>query len=102
MKNFTAFARIAIIEKLNRDFNFNIDAKEGDFLQGKRTDLFDEENKAKKLPKMRRQAARARAGKKSPPRGGNASAKSPCSSGRLRGIASEKSSSAAASSSAPR
>lgn len=75
MKNFTAFARIAIIEKLNRDFNFNIDAKEGDFLQGKRTDLFDEENKAKKLPKLRRQAEHARAGKKSPPRGGNASAK---------------------------
>lgn len=102
MKNFTAFVRIAIIEKLNRDFKFNIDSKEGDFLQGKRTDLFDEENKAKKLPELRRQAERARAGKKSPSRGGNASAKSPCSSGRRRGIASEKPSSAAASSAAPR
>ncbi len=64
MKNFTAFARIAIIEKLNRDFRLGIDAKEGDFLQGKRTDLMNPKTKLKKLPELRLQAERARAGKK--------------------------------------
>lgn len=63
MKNFTAFARIAIIEKLNRDFDFKIDVRDGDFLQGKRTDLMNPKNRAKKLPALRLQAATARAKK---------------------------------------
>lgn len=63
MKNFTAFARIAIIEKLNRDFDFEIDISNGDFLQGKRTDLMNPKKRAKKLPALQRQAANARAKK---------------------------------------
>jgi len=60
MKNFTAFARIAVIEKLNRDFGFNIDPESVDFSQGKRTDLMNPATKKRKLPALRRQAARAR------------------------------------------
>ena len=60
MKNFTAFARIAVIEKLNRDFGFKIDVAGGDFLQGKRTDLMSPAEKKRKLPALRRQAAHAR------------------------------------------
>ncbi len=63
MKNFTAFARIAIIEKLNRDFGFTIDVRNGDFLQGKRTDLMNPKKRAKKLPALQRQAEHARAKK---------------------------------------
>lgn len=60
MKNFTAFARIAVIEKLNRDFGFKIDVGIGDFMQGKRTDLMNPETKKRKLPALRAQAERAR------------------------------------------
>lgn len=60
MKNFTAFARIAVIEKLNRDFGFELDAASVDFSQGKRTDLMNPATKKRKLPALRRQAARAR------------------------------------------
>lgn len=70
MKNFTAFARIAIIEKLNRDFGFKLDVKSGDFMQGKRTDLMNPETRKRKLPALRKQAERAReniARRKNPP-----------------------------------
>lgn len=60
MKNFTAFARIAVIEKLNRDFGFKINPESVDFSQGKRTDLMNPATKKRKLPALRRQAARAR------------------------------------------
>lgn len=60
MKNFTAFARIAVIEKLNRDFGFNIDPESVDFSQGKRTDLMNPATKKRKLPALRCQAAHAR------------------------------------------
>ena len=60
MKNFTAFARIAVIEKLNRDFGFKLEAESVDFSQGKRTDLMNPAEKKRKLPALRRQAARAR------------------------------------------
>lgn len=63
MKNFTAFTRIAVIEKLNRDFGFRINVEDGDFLQGKRTDLMPPAEKKRKLPTLRRQAAHARAQK---------------------------------------
>ncbi len=64
MKNFTAFARIAVIEKLNRDFGFKLEAESVDFSQGKRTDLMNPETKKRKLPELRRQAAFARQKKK--------------------------------------
>ena len=60
MKNFTAFARIAVIEKLNRDFGFKINPESVNFSQGKRTDLMNPATKKRKLPALRRQAARAR------------------------------------------
>jgi len=65
MKNFTAFARIAIIEKLNRDFGFSLDASMGDCSQGKRVDLMDSETRQRKLPLLREQAKKARKGRRS-------------------------------------
>lgn len=63
MKNFASFAREAIIRRLNTEFGFSLDEKMGNFRQGQRVDLLGEKRTAK-LPELRRQAARARAGKK--------------------------------------
>ena len=60
LKNLTAFARIAIIQKLNRDFGFSLDEQLGDFSRGKRNDLKDPERKKKCMAALQRNAAAAR------------------------------------------
>ena len=75
MKNFMSFVREATIRRLNTEFGFKLDESLGTFRRAQRTDLMNPKTKREKLPELRRQAERARAGKKSPPRGGNASAK---------------------------
>lgn len=62
-KNFTAFARIAVIEKLNRDFGFSLDVRLGDFSRGKRVDLNDPAKLEKKRAALNAAAERARAGR---------------------------------------
>lgn len=62
-KNFTAFARIALIEKLNRDFGFSLDVGLGDFSQGKRVDLNSPAKLSRKKASLDAAAKRARAGK---------------------------------------
>ena len=63
MKNFTAFARIAIIEKLNRDFGFSLDVGLGDFSQGKRVDLNSPAKLNRKKAALDAAAKRARSAK---------------------------------------
>ena len=58
MKNLTAFARIAIIQKLNRDFGFSLDEGSGDFSQGRRTDLKDPALRKKRLAELRKNSQR--------------------------------------------
>lgn len=60
MKNLTAFARIAIIQKLNRDFGFTLDEKAGDFSQGRRTDLRDPDLRKKRISELQKNAQRKR------------------------------------------
>lgn len=64
MKNFTSFVREATIRRLNEEFGFSLDENLGTFRRAQRTDLMNPTTKQKKLPELRRQAARARAGKK--------------------------------------
>ena len=64
MKNFTSFVREATIRRLNEEFGFDLDEKLGTFRRAQRTDLMNPQAKRKKLPELRRQAERARAGKK--------------------------------------
>ncbi len=64
-KNLTSFVRIAMIEKLNRDFGFALDARLGDFSQGKRVDLNNPQKRARKKAALDAAAGRARAGRES-------------------------------------
>lgn len=59
MKNLTAFARVAIIQKLNRDFGFLLDEKLGEFSRGKRNDLKDPEQKKRCVDALLKNAASA-------------------------------------------
>lgn len=60
MKNLTAFARTAIIQKLNRDFGFSLDERLGDFSRGRRTDLRDPVLRKKRVDALQEHARRAR------------------------------------------
>lgn len=64
MKNLTAFARTAIIQKLNREFGFSLDEALGDFSRGRRTDLRDPALKRKRVAALQEHACRARERKK--------------------------------------
>lgn len=65
LKNLTAFARVAIIQKLNRDFGFSLDEQLGDFSRGKRNDLKDPKRKKECVEALQRNAAAARKRNKS-------------------------------------
>ena len=63
MKNFSSFAREAIIRRLNAEFGFSLDEKAGNFRQGQRVDLLGGK-RAEKLPMLQRQAEHARASRR--------------------------------------
>lgn len=64
MKNLTTFARVAIIQKLNREFGFSLDERLGELSQGRRTDLKDPVLRKKCVDALQEYARSARARKK--------------------------------------
>ena len=64
MKNLTTFARVAIIQKLNREFGFSLDEKLGELSQGKRSDLKDPKLRKKRIEALQQHASEARKRKK--------------------------------------